>query len=85
MKFADGGRMVDNACPSARVCGSISESEMQEFISEIDAIKGQMRAHITLHACDSELASQGPWVYEPWEEFSKPRDMQGGGGTSGNR
>lgn len=62
--------------------GSISESEMQEFISEIDAIKGQMRAHITLHACDSELATQGPWVYEPWEEFSKPRDMQGGGGTS---
>jgi predicted metal-dependent peptidase len=62
--------------------GSISEGEIQEFISEVDAIKGQMRARITLHACDSVLASKGPWVYEPWEEFTKPADMQGGGGTS---
>ena len=62
--------------------GSISEAEMQEFISEVDAIKGQLRARITLHACDSELAGKGPWVYEPWEEFAKPDDVQGGGGTS---
>jgi len=62
--------------------GSISEEEMQQFISEIDAIKGQMRARITLHACDAELASKGPWEYEPWEEFSKPKDVQGGGGTA---
>jgi predicted metal-dependent peptidase len=62
--------------------GSISETEIQEFISEVDAVKGQMRARITLHACDSVLASQGPWVYEPWEEFARPTDMQGGGGTS---
>jgi len=62
--------------------GSISDSEMQEFISEIDAVKGQMRARITLHACDSELANEGPWVYEPWDEFQKPQNMAGGGGTS---
>jgi predicted metal-dependent peptidase len=61
--------------------GSIRASEMREFVSEIDAIKGQMRARIALHACDYELAEGGPWVYEPWEEFSLPQDIRGGGGT----
>ena len=51
------------------------------FIAEINAIKGQMRARITLHACDYELAPGGPWVYEPWEEFSMPEKLHGGGGT----
>lgn len=62
--------------------GSVSDGEIQAFISEIDAIKGQMRARITLVACDSELAEEGPWVYEPWDEFSKPVSITGGGGTS---
>lgn len=62
--------------------GSISAAEMQEFVSEIDAVKGQMRARVILHACDSQLASEGPWTYEPWEEFHKPVRLQGGGGTS---
>ncbi|HID48443.1 MAG TPA: hypothetical protein EYP40_02330, partial [Chromatiales bacterium] len=62
--------------------GSISETEIQQFISEVDAVKGQLRARITLHACDSVLAGNGPWVYEPWEEFVRPDDLQGGGGTS---
>ena len=61
--------------------GSIRSSEMRELVSEIDAIKGQMRARIALHACDYELAEGGPWVYEPWEEFSLPQDILGGGGT----
>ena len=61
--------------------GSIRAREMQEFISEIDAIKGQMRARITLHACDYELSQGGPWVFEPWEEFAIPQDIRGGGGT----
>jgi predicted metal-dependent peptidase len=61
--------------------GSISESEMKEFISEIDSIKGQMRARILLHACDAELCEKGPWAFEPWEEFSLPEDITGGGGT----
>lgn len=61
--------------------GSISEAEMQEFITEIDAIKGQMRARILLHACDAELAEHGPWAFEPWEEFRLPEDIKGGGGT----
>ncbi len=61
--------------------GSIRDQEIQEFVTEIDAIKGQMRARITLHACDAKLSENGPWVYEPWEEFAAPVDMKGSGGT----
>ena len=61
--------------------GSIKAAEMQEFVTEVDAIKGQVRARITLHACDAALSSEGPWVYEPWEEFELPNKFSGGGGT----
>ena len=61
--------------------GSINDTEMREFISEIDAIKGQMRARLTLHACDAALCEHGPWIYEPWEEFSMPDNLYGRGGT----
>jgi len=61
--------------------GSIKLQEMREFVTEVDAIKGQIRARITLQACDAELSTAGPWIYEPWEEFTLPTDMRGGGGT----
>jgi len=61
--------------------GSISDEEMHEFLAEVDALKGQLRARITLHACDEELAEDGPWVYEPWEELTLPEELHGGGGT----
>jgi predicted metal-dependent peptidase len=61
--------------------GSISEQEINEFISEIDAIKGQLRARVVLHACDTALAKEGPWLFEPWDEFRLPQAIQGGGGT----
>lgn len=61
--------------------GSINQSEINEFISEIDALKGQMRARVTLIACDSEMACDCPWVFEPWEEFVLPKSIAGGGGT----
>jgi predicted metal-dependent peptidase len=61
--------------------GSIRREEMREFITEIDAIKGQARARITLLACDAALSPEGPWVFEPWEEFELPQDIRGGGGT----
>ena len=64
--------------------GSISEEELEEFISEVDAIKGQMRARITLLACDDKLDARGPWTYEAWETFTLPEDIQGGGGTNFN-
>jgi len=61
--------------------GSIRLEEMRDFVTEVDAIKGQIRARITLHACDAALAPAGPWIYEPWEEFKLPQEIRGGGGT----
>jgi predicted metal-dependent peptidase len=61
--------------------GSVNTEELNEFVAEIDAIKGQLRARLTLHACDTALAEGGPWVFEPWEEFRLPRQFRGGGGT----
>jgi predicted metal-dependent peptidase len=62
--------------------GSIVDDEMNNFVSEINAIKGQMRARVTLHACDAQMAESGPWVFEAWEEMQMPEDLQGGGGTN---
>ena len=61
--------------------GSISDDDMRQFVSEIDAIKSQVRARVTLQACDTKLVDGGPWVFEPWEEFRLPRHFIGGGGT----
>jgi len=61
--------------------GSISHEEMRQFISEIDAIKGQANAHITLLACDAALAADGPWIAEPWEQLQLPHAFKGGGDT----
>ncbi|MCG8428709.1 MAG: VWA-like domain-containing protein, partial [Chromatiales bacterium] len=49
---------------------------------EINALKGQLRARVTLLACDAALAEGAPWVFEPWEEFTLPETFKGGGGTS---
>jgi predicted metal-dependent peptidase len=62
--------------------GSISDAEMGEFLAEVNAIKGQMRARVTLLACDQQVDPDAPWVYEPWEEFSLPKEFTGGGGTA---
>ncbi len=61
--------------------GSITNEEMREFLSEANAIKGQVGARITLHACDEALTPNGPWVFEPWEEIRLPESLAGGGGT----
>jgi predicted metal-dependent peptidase len=60
--------------------GSIGAAEMAEFLSEVNALKGQLRARLSLHACDAALHPQGPWVFEPWEEACLPA-LHGGGGT----
>ncbi len=62
--------------------GSISQDEIQEFMSEVDAIKGQVSARVTLQACDQQLCENGPWEYEAWDEFVLPDNITGGGGTS---
>ena len=61
--------------------GSVSNEELAEFLAEINTLKAQLRASITLHACDTELSKDGPWVFEAWEEFKLPKEFHGGGGT----
>jgi predicted metal-dependent peptidase len=62
--------------------GSIGREELESFMAEVDALKGQVRAHLTLLACDADLAPEGPWEFEPWQELRLPRQLRGGGGTS---
>ena len=62
--------------------GSIGEEEIQEFISEIDAIKSQVRASVTLLTCDSKLNYGCPWKFEAWEAFAFDVEIRGGGGTN---
>jgi predicted metal-dependent peptidase len=71
-----------NVTVALDVSGSMSDEELREFLSEIDAIKAQMRARILLHACDVTLAKNGPWLFEPWEELALPQIFPAGGGTS---
>lgn len=62
--------------------GSIKDSEIDEFIDEVDALKGQVRAQVTLLPCDATLCEGAPFHFEPWEQFCRPQDLKGGGGTS---
>jgi predicted metal-dependent peptidase len=38
--------------------GSVTQDELQEFLTEIDALKAQVRADVTLHACDDKLDAE---------------------------
>jgi predicted metal-dependent peptidase len=61
--------------------GSIGAQGLAEFLYEIDALKAQVRARVTLLACDTGLAAGGPWQFEPWESLELPARLAGGGGT----
>lgn len=61
--------------------GSISPQDFLEFVAEVDALKGQVRARVTLVACDTALVPGAPWRFEPWERLTLPPDLKGGGGT----
>lgn len=62
--------------------GSVGEQDMAEFLGELNALKGTLPVRITLFACDSALAEDAPWIFEPWDELRLPRRFAGGGGTS---
>lgn len=70
-----------NVLVALDVSGSVSDKELNECLSEINAIKGQMRARITLIACDSDIIEGFPQVFEPWEEVTLPDTVLGGGTT----
>lgn len=61
--------------------GSVQAEELREFLAEIDALKGQVRANVTLHACDDKLDTNGPWRFAQWEAMKLPEALSGGGGT----
>ncbi|MFA7240739.1 MAG: VWA-like domain-containing protein [Sulfuricellaceae bacterium] len=63
------------------VSGSVSDRDIGEFLAEIDALKSQIRARITLLACDATLSADSPWLFEPWDTLQAPRQFTGGGGT----
>lgn len=71
-----------NAVIAVDVSGSVGDKELKEFISEVNAIKAQVRARITLMPCDSELIEGSPFIFEPWDEITMPKDVKGGGTTS---
>ena len=68
-------------CVALDTSGSIATEELAQFASEVNALKGQIRARVTLHACDERLDPRGPWEFEPWETIVLPREIGGGGGT----
>ena len=70
-----------NVLVALDVSGSVSDKELNQCLSEINAIKGQMRARITLIACDSDIVEGFPQVFEPWEEVTLPDSILGGGTT----
>ena len=61
--------------------GSVKEKELQEFVSEIDALKAQIRARVSLIPCDSEINDEAPFIFESWDEIKLPK-ISGGGGTN---
>ena len=71
-----------NLAVAIDVSGSINDKEISEFISEISAIKSQMRCRVTMMTCDAQLTGGCPWEFEPWEDMELPAQVQGGGGTS---
>ncbi len=61
--------------------GSISDEELRSFADELNALKAQVSARVTLVGCDSELNLR-PTTCETWEPLEIPAVLTGGGGTS---
>ena len=71
-----------NVAVGIDISGSVDDKEMNEFISEVGAIKGNMRARITILPCDAALTENAPLAFEPWEDVVLPATLKGGGGTN---
>ena len=70
-----------NLVVAVDVSGSIHGDELSEFIAEIDALKAQVRARVTLLTADARITGDSPWRYEAWEQCRLPEQIEGGGGT----
>lgn len=63
------------------VSGSIDADEFSEFMTEVDALKAQVRARVTLLTCDSKITGDSPWIFEAWETCDLPTEFVGSGST----
>jgi len=63
------------------VSGSISDQELNDCISEINAIKGQLRATVSVLAVDDKIVDGYPKTFNAWEEIRLEGSIHGGGGT----
>lgn len=63
------------------VSGSVSDTQLQQAMAEINAIKDQVRARLLLFACDAALIDGYPRVIEPWEPLPGEPRVAGGGNT----
>lgn len=70
-----------NVVVAVDTSGSIQADELNEFLAEVDAIKGQVRAEVRLLACDDRLATGSPWSFAAWEPMRLPPGLEGSGGT----
>ncbi len=64
--------------------GSISKDEIDEFVTEINAIKSNIRASITFIACDEKVSKELIRHFEAWDELTFPTSLGGGKGTNFN-
>lgn len=64
--------------------GSISKDNIDEFVTGVNAIKSNIRASITLIACDEKVSKELIWRFEAWEELTFPASLGGGKGTNFN-
>ena len=71
-----------DVCVALDTSGSVTRAELSEFVAEIDALKSQVRARVTLLACDERLDERSPWRFSAWEPVLLPDEIKGGGGTS---
>lgn len=70
-----------NLLVAVDVSGSISDQELNEYLAEVNAIKGQLRARISLIAADDRIAPGYPQTFEAWEDIRIDTQVKGGGGT----
>jgi predicted metal-dependent peptidase len=71
-----------DVCVALDTSGSVTRAELSEFVAEIDALKSQIRARVTLLACDERIDERSPWRFGAWEPVLLPDELRGGGGTS---
>ena len=71
-----------DVCVAVDTSGSIKPGELAEFAAEVDSLKSQIRARVTLLACDERLDARAPWRFQAWEPVLLPHEFSGGAGTS---